>query len=167
MGVGAVIDYFAFEAAEASADYPDVVAFCEGAGGESDGGVGVAEHEAESVELDGGYRRGWSWGVALFEGAVGQEAEDLGETDGLEAFGFGTVDKDGRGDYDAVDFGFSAVAPDPVFLLGGYVCVVAEFTQGFCGIFFGVVVDDSDEPFAVGYAYGVANALGHGRYGLV
>lgn len=98
------------EAAEGSADDGDVLAWCEGAGDEFDGGVGGAEHEAEALDLlvgDGG--GSWSGGG----GSVDEESVESGC--GLEegaALWFGAVDEDGGWYDDVVDVASSAVAPD-------------------------------------------------------
>lgn len=109
-GYGGGGEDFGVEAAEGSADDGDVLAWCEGAGDEFDGGVGGAEHEAEALDLLVGDGGGPGSGGG---GSVDEESVKSGC--GLEegaALWFGAVDEDGGWYDDVVDVVSSAVAPD-------------------------------------------------------
>ncbi len=114
-----------FKAAEGAADYADTGPELQGAADEFHGGVGLAEHEEEGVNLGGRYG---CHGAAEFVGGgcfVGQETVDEGEGDDGPALAFGAMDKDGRSDDYAVDHVALAVAPHAQFFLCRCKAVVA------------------------------------------
>lgn len=154
LGAGAGVDDLAFESHEAAAEHFYAVASAERGGLDGNGGVGVAEDEAECAHLAVGNCGGCALcGYRL----IGHEAVDVGQCDYEATLLFGAVDEDDCAYYDCVDGGAATVFPDFGDLLRRHVGVVAERGEASVYIFLAIVVDNSHVPFGGRHACGVAS----------
>lgn len=158
-GVGCP-DGYAFEAAQGAAEDAHAVAGGVGVRGEIDGGVGIAEHEAQCRHLAlGNYGYGATVGAGS-GGFVGEESVYAGSLHNpVAAHIFGAPDEYDGWYYDAVDHFTAPIGPHAHFALGGNVGVNAlGFNAVGCAPL-GIVVDISSIPVGLLHASGTVNAL--------
>lgn len=155
--IGGVAYDFAFETGELAANHAHFVAALQGSRFDAYGTVGVAEHEAQQLELPLGHDSGAACGSG--GSAVGHKAVDERQLHNAPALGLGAFHEHGAGYDHALHALTPAVGPHTQFFLHGQIALHIDCCEALCNGFFGVVPHQSHKPVASGHTYGAASDI--------